>query len=379
MIKLTKLQNSNREKCISFAKEYVNPAIKSRDKNCVFDKELWQQCSDLNLHGIFISSDKGGLDYSMVDGMSMYESIGYAFRDNGLSFGLAAQHLSCAFTISKYASNEMHLNLTHEIIEGKSIVAHAITEKSSGSNVFAMKTEYEQTNDQGLYLIKGEKTYSSNLPVADYILCYAIKKTTSENDNIYSAFLIPKNLLSKIENIEKMGLNTCIMGQSNLDVELDKSFLLNKEGQGSAMFQEAITYERIGMSALHLGTVERLLEEIISWVKTRISGDSILSQYQSISHSLVDIHNEWQVLRSYLYSLASQDLKFSKLYFHASILKDKVSELYVNACQRILQIYGGLGYTKQIEIERMMRDALASKIYSGTTEIQKEIVWKYIS
>jgi len=379
MVKLTSLQKENRNKCISFADNFVNPEIKRRDAECSFDKALWEKCSELNLHGIFVSAEKGGLDYSMQDGMSMFESVGYAFRDNGLSFGLAAQQLSCTMTIEKFASTEIQIKTLKNIVNGHSIVAHAITEETSGSQVLDMKSAYEFNEKTHNVILKGTKTYSSNLPVADYVLCYANKKQSDDSNHSCSAFLIPSDRFMSIEKIDKMGLNTCIMGRVDFDLEIERNLLLNKEGQGGSMFQEAITYERIGVAALHLGTVERILEEVIAWVKKRKSGNSTLSQHQSITHPLVQIHNEWIVLRNYLYSITSEDLKFSKLYFHASILKDKVSELYVQACQKILQIYGGLGYTKQIEIERMMRDAMASKIYSGTSEIQKEIVWKFIS
>jgi len=379
MIKLTELQKSNRAKCIAFADEFVNPDITLRDKTGTFSKTLWEKCSQLNLHGVFVSEKNGGLNYSLQDGLSLFESIGFSFRDNGLSFGIAAQQLSCAITIDKYASNENHIKLLNDIVNGKLIVAHAITEKSSGSNVFDLSSGYSLQNDNNSISIKGEKTYCSNLPVADYMLCYSSALDDLGKNNVCSAFLISTRELGDIKYIDKMGLNTCLMGEVNFEINVDTDALIGKEGTGVSMFQEAITYERLGMASLHLGTIERLINEAIEWVKNRKSGSTYLSSHQAITHNLVKLHNEWLTTRSYMYYLTSKENKFSKLFIHASILKDKVSELYVDSCLKILQIYGGLGYTKKNEIERMMRDAMASKIYSGTSEIQKEIVWKFIS
>ena len=379
MVKLTEKQQAFRSECVAFANEHINHNINTRDKAGHFDKDLWKLCRSINLHGIFISKRNGGLESSLQNGMSFLESLGFACRDNGLSFAIVAQQLSCTMTLDKFATTEEKVDLIKDIVNGEKIIAHAITESSSGSNAFDMKSQYEWQDDTSQFLITGEKTYCSNLPVADYALSYINSGNKTEESKICSAFLIPTSMLSGVEVIEKMGLNTCIMGRANFNVKIGKDQMINEEGQGRTMFQEAIMYERIGMGALHLGTIERLLNECIMWVKNRKSGTSTLSQHQSITHPLVVLHNEWIVLRSYLYGVTNENLSFSKLYFHASILKDKISALYVEACQIILQTYGGLGYTKQIEVERMLRDAIASKIYSGTSKIQKEIVWKYIS
>ncbi|NNL93268.1 MAG: acyl-CoA/acyl-ACP dehydrogenase, partial [Saprospiraceae bacterium] len=337
------------------------------------------KCSELNLHGIFVPDQYGGLDYTLADGMSFLESAGFAIRDNGLTFALTAQLTSCTYSINKSGSENIKQQYLPGIVKGEIILAHAISENSSGSDAFHMKSQYVRNDNSDLYEIKGYKTYCTNLPVADYVLAYINKADKSNSKLISTAFVIPQTELNHLENIDKMGLNTCKMGRGHINVSVKADQLVGKEGSGLAMFQDAIMHERIGMSALHLGTIERILFEAIKWTNTRMTGGKPLASKQAVTHPLVNIHNEWITLRSFLYTLTSSNLSFAKQYLQASILKDRVSELYVNATTKILQIYGGLGYSKEHEIERMVRDALASKIYSGTSEIQKEIVWKYIS
>lgn len=379
MVKLTALQNENREKCIAFSKKEINSTVKEREDKSLFDKKLWKSMSEINIHGLFISKDYGGLDYSLSDGMSMLESIGFSIIDNGLIFAATAQLTSCSITLNKYGSDKLKSSYLPSIVNGDTILAHAITEDSSGSNAFHMESTYSYNESSNLFDLKGAKTYCTNLPICDYAIGYFNKTNTETSSPNSSAFIIPRSKISNIETIDKMGLNTCKMGKAEFNLSLDKPSLIGTEGNGILMFQEAIMLERIGMSALHIGTVERILFDAIKWTKTRKVSGASLATKQAITHPLVSLYNEYISLRTLLYNITSLNLSFTKRYLSASILKDKVSELYVNAATQILQIYGGLGYTKTIEIERVVRDALASKIYSGTSEIQKEIIWKYIS
>jgi len=379
MVNLTTLQSDNRAALQDFADEVINKTVTSRDNDRTFDKAIWKECADLNLHGIFISKEYGGLEYSLLDGMSMLESMGYCFRDNGLSFAIIAQLTSCSIAIDKSESSSHKEKYLVDILKGNIIFAHGLSESSSGSYGFSMNTKYNVVESSQQVNIKGHKTYCSNLPIADFMLCYANKQSENVEQPVSSALIIPCELISDIESIQKLGLHSCPMGRATFDLNIPIENILGEEGSGLTTFQHAILHERIGMSACHLGTVERILNEAIKWTNTRTVGGAPLASKQAITHPLVNIYNDWVILRSYLYKLTSAEMSFSKLYLSASTLKDKVSELYTHACTQILQIYGGLGYTQEHEIERMLRDSMASKIYSGTSEIHKEIIWKYIS
>lgn len=371
---LTEFQKNKRQELIDFANTHVNPKITERDKDSIFDRQLWNDCSQLGLHGLILNAELKGNSYNLSDTLSIVESMGFAFKDNGLSFGITAQLMSTSYLIDKYGLFQDHKNLLSKVINGEVIIAHAITEKTSGSDAFSMSSTYSKNRDS--IKLNIDKTYCSNLPVADYVLCYA----NNEIDlKFTSAFILPTLELGDIVSIDKMGLNTCIMGRAEQrNIKTNANSILGKENEGKPYFNDGITMERLGMSALHLGTVERLLKEVITWVKDRQSNNKKLSEYQAITHKLVEIYETWNVLRVYMYQISNSGLSFSKLYLESSILKHRVAKLYVMATQSILQMYGGLGYTKDCDIERMHRDAIASKIYSGTSEILKEIVWKYI-
>lgn len=371
MVVLSKFQNNQRTKIIEFANSIINKEASLRDEQGTFDSDLWKACSQIGLHNLQFTDATKEDSSNLQDSLSTLESVGFAFRDNGLSFGICAQLTSVSSVLKQ--SDKIASDIVEKINSGDIVVAHAITENSSGSDAFKMNSQYEAT-EEGFH-IDAQKTYCSNLIPASHVLLYAKNK---QNQNEISAFLISKECLEEIVEIKKMGLNTCIMGKFKINSTLPKSSLISNKGTGAGLFNEGITLERLGMAALHLGTIERLLKECIEWINNRSIGDDNLSEKQAITHPIVTLYQRWSTLRAAIYYTSSTKPKFSKLYMQASILKDQVSELYVDACTQILQSYGGLGYTKELEIERMLRDAIASKIYSGTSEIQKEIIWKLI-
>lgn len=368
MNSLSDFQKTKRKALISFANTFVNPDAAKRDEECFFDYNLWKLCSQENLHSISMPSSVGGQDHSLVDTISILESMGYAFRDNGLSFGICAQLSSVSHVLSEDIDDHSFLK---DIWKGETLVAHAISEISSGSDAFNMESSYEVTENG--FLLKANKTYCSNLIPAKHVLLYA--KNIADEKQI-SAFLISKDKLTEIVEIKKMGLNSCIMGSFKVNAEIPKNSLISKEGNGISLFNKGISLERLGMAAIHLGTIERLIEECVKWVREKKVGEEKLSDKQAITHPVTNLYERWSILRSALYFTCTQKLSFTKMFLQSCIFKDQVTQLYVDSCTQILQSYGALGYTKNHEIERMLRDAMASKIYSGSNEIQKEMIWK---
>ena len=144
------------------------------------------------------------------------------------------------------------------------------------------------------------------------------------------------------------------------------------------MFNKAMVWERIGLSALHIGTLRRIFENGIRFVKKRKSSGKSLSQYQTISHKFADLKVEIETAGLLLKEAIAILESGKSADLIASILKLKTSELYKRATLEMIQIYGAMGYINNNEIERMHRDAIASTLYSGTSEIQKNIIAKRI-
>lgn len=365
---------------VDFAQKELNTNVLERDKNQIFGKEEWLKCGSEKLHGMSIPEIYGGLGFNAVDTSIALEALGYGCEDGGLAFSLAAQLLSCTGPIILHGTNKQKEKYLPLLASGKIIVANAMTEKDTGSDVFNMHTT-AQKSDTG-FIVNGEKTYISNAPNCDSVLLYAATNIEKGFHGGISAFIIDskKNGLTLSLPIDKMGLRSCMMGTIQFtNLELDTSDLLGKEGAGAMMFSESMNWERTLLGALHVGTMKRILEKSIAYVNSRKIKNESIGKYQANSHRIAEMYVLTETSGLLVHKAASEiDNKYSAIALSASATKLHVSESLNKVCDLALLIFGGNGYTTQTSIERYKRDAIAAYIYSGTNDIQKNIISKWL-
>ena len=361
---------------VDFAEQVLNVGVEERDAKEIFPTEIWNKCGTQGLLGLFSRSDQKTTEIDWPEIMHNLESLGYACRDNGLSFAIGAQFLAGILPIHFFGSTAQKEKYLPKLYKGEWIIANAMTEAPTGSDIYNMQATAEKTGNN--YTLSGEKNYASNAPVAHLVLAYVASDPEKKMLGGISSFILERenNDYSTSGTITKMGLRSCLMGNIifNKDSVIPESQLLGKEGSGAMIFNKSMIWERIGLSAIHLGSLTRILEETIQFLKQRKVFGSSLSKKQVLAHKLVDIKIELLAARQLVYQAV--DLLENKKPADelSSIVKVKVSELYKRSLVDILQLYGAAGYINKHEMERMMRDALASTIYSGTTEIQKNII-----
>jgi alkylation response protein AidB-like acyl-CoA dehydrogenase len=172
-----------------------------------------------------------------------------------------------------------------------------------------------------------------------------------------------------------MGLRTSPIGELIFeDVYVTADSVLGNVGAGSSIFVHSMDWERILLFATHVGAIERLLEKTIEYARTRVQFGQPIAKFQAISHRIADIKVQLEAARLLVYKAAWQLSRSRSASLDASIAKLYVSESLVNAAMSAIQIFGGYGYMTEYEIERVLRDGVGSTIYSGTSEIQRNII-----
>jgi len=165
-----------------------------------------------------------------------------------------------------------------------------------------------------------------------------------------------------------------MMGEIVMDnVEID-----SKIGGGAQIFTQSMEWERICLGALHLGTMQRLIEKTNTFVKKRLSGGQSINRYQAVSHKLADMYTQLEAARWLTYQSAWKLEENKNISLDASVTKLFVSETFRNFSIDLLQIFAGAGYMEDHEASRVLRDAMGSTIYSGTSEIQRNIIARWM-
>ena len=372
---LNNTQETLREEIVGFAQSTLNEGVEERDRTECFDRSLWEQCGLRGLPGLIVPKELGGRGLSPISMCVALEALGYGCRDNGLSFALGAHLLACVVPIWKYGSTSQQREYLPNLCDGTWIATNAITETKSGSDVFSMSMKAVQ-NEQ-TYELNGEKNYCSNAPIADIAVVYAMTNAEKGALGGISGFILEKSKaqFDSPGKIEKMGLRSCQMGTVNVsNVRVSENAILGKPGGGTVHFTQSMLWERIGLSAIHIGTLHRLLEDAVAYAKGRKVFGKSIDRHQAIGHKLADVKVQLEAARMLVYKAAWLLEEGKNASNAASIAKLYVSEVYKTQTMNLLQVYGAIGYIKNSDIERSVRDSAAATLYSGTSEILKNMI-----
>ena len=237
-----------------------------------------------------------------------------------------------------------------------------------------MRTTAEKRGDK--YYINGSKIFVTNGPVADLVLLFATVDPEAGSRGV-SAFIVDKEApgLSMSRTMDKMGLRTSPMAELFFDdCEVPEANLLGKEGDGTQLFTEAMTGERGFILATAVGAMQRQLETCIEYARERKQFGQAIGKFQLITDKIVAMKMRLETCRFMLYKVGWQRAQGKISILEAAMAKLHISESWVQSSLDAVQIHGGYGYMTETELERDLRDATGSRIYSGTSEIQKLLI-----
>ncbi|MEH7086659.1 acyl-CoA dehydrogenase family protein [Neobacillus drentensis] len=327
---------------------------------------------DLGLFGLSIPEEYGGLGIGMVGKCALYEEIGQTH--NGYTTLIGAHTGIGTVGIVELGNELQKKKYLPAMASGERIGAFALTEPEAGSNAANLKTTAVRKGDK--YILNGLKHYITNATEASVFTVMAATDPGKGAKGITS-FIIEKDFPGfKVGAIEKkMGLRGSQSAELIFeDCEVPIENVLGIEGQGYVNALKILTNGRAGLASRNLGSCQKLLDISTRYAKERIQFGKPIITNQAVSHMLAEMAVEIEALRSFTYRVAWMVDQERKVIKEAAMLKLYGSEVYNRVADKAVQIHGGLGYIADYPVERFYRDARITRIYEGTSEIQKNII-----
>ncbi len=376
---LTEDQKTLRTTIIRFARDVLTPGAAERDREQRFDRELWRRCGEVGLPGLPVPEAYGGGGFDAVTTAVALEALGYGCTDGGLVFSLSAHLLSCVVPLWKFGTESQRRRWLPGLCDGTLVGVHAMSEPGSGSDAFTLRTRAVPDGDG--FRLTGNKMFITNGPIADVVIVFALTDPAKGYHGGVTAFLVERGAagFEAPRSIEKMGLRTSPFGELVFtDVRVGPDAVLGHVGGGAQMFVHSMDWERICLFAAHVGTMERLLETAVRYARTRTQFGQAIGKFQAVSHRLADVKVALEAARLLVYRAAWRLDAGRSAQLDAAIAKLFVSESLVEAAMAAVQVHGGYGYAVEYEVERALRDAIGSTLYSGTSEMQRNIIARWL-
>ncbi|MCF8236748.1 MAG: acyl-CoA dehydrogenase family protein [Saprospiraceae bacterium] len=339
-----------------------------------FDRERWTRLGAVGIPGLAIPEVYGGKGCNALSTTIALEALGYAHPDNGFNFSVAAHLLACVVPLWLYGSEELKTRYLPGLCNGSLIAANAMSEPSSGSDAFSMKTT-AQTSDAG-YSITGSKTFVSNGPIADVVLLYAATDPTQGFMGGISAFWVDRQFhtYARSEPLEKAGLHHSQLGSLFFEeMHIESKYMVGSEGRGAHLFNRSMEWERTCLGGLHIGNMHRLIDRCVRHLRAGFQQGWSREAHQMATYDLAIIQTQLEAVRLQAY-VAAWKIDLGKPAGRESAMaKLAVSDLYQRATLRIANIYNECG-VQDLDADQSVLDALSSTLYSGTSEMQKTII-----
>lgn len=367
-----------KQEVVKFAQSELNGELIQRDKDGCFARDQWQKCAEFGLQGLPFPREFGGHEADIVTTMLAMEGLGYGCRDSGLMFSINAQMWSVQLPLWKFGTAEQQQTYLPALISGEMIGAHGMSEPNAGSDAFSLNTRAERQGDR--YILNGSKTFVTNGPVADVFVVFATVDKSKGFMGV-TAFLVARNTpgFRISPNMSKMGLRTSTMSELFFeDCEVPSTCRLGPEGNGATIFNASMEWERSAILANDIGAMEYQLARCIRYAKERRQFGNPISTFHAVADRLVEMKLRLETSRLLLYKVAWLKQTKGRCPLEAALLKLYLSEQWLSSCLDAIRIHGGYGFMTEYEVERDLRDAIGGVLYSGTSDIQRNIILRYL-
>jgi alkylation response protein AidB-like acyl-CoA dehydrogenase len=371
---LSEEQQALQDAAIAFARGCGAGDMLARDRDASFDRAAWQRYAEFGVLGMPIPREYGGLGLGLTELLAVMEGLGFGTRDQGLLFSLNAHLWTNSIPLLVHGSDVQRCKYLPPLSDGTLIGANAASEPDAGSDVFSMRTTAERRG--GEYVLNGTKTFVTNAPVADIFVAYATLDPALGAMGI-TAFIVERNTpgLSVTRHFEKMGLRTSPMAEVVFeDCRVPAANRLGREGRGVAVFESSMEWERGCILASCLGVMRRQLRDCVEHARSRKQFGRPIGKFQSVANRLVDMRVRLDTCRPLVYRIGALKDVGKDAAVEAAIAKLYVSQCFVQSCLDAVQVFGGYGYMTEQQVERDLRDSVGSTLYSGTSEIQRNII-----
>ena len=359
-----------------FADRDLSPRAREADEGEEFSWESWRGIAALGLTGIGIDPAFGGSGGGYRQMAIAQEELARGDAAASLTF---VAHTSLGIqTIHRYGNEEQKLRFVPPLAKGAALASWALTEPECGSDAAALQTT--ATLRDGAYYLNGSKIFITTGDIAEYIVVFATQDRGLGTRGI-SAFVVEKDTpgFQSRKQHGKMGMRASSTTELVFqDALVPQSNLLGQEGKGFNYAMEILDSSRIIIAAQCVGIAQAALEAAARYAQQRRSFGKSIAEHQGIQFMLADMASE--IYASRVATMHAATLKDNNLPFinEASMAKLLASEMAVRVTSNALQVYGGYGYFKEAPVERLFRDARATTIYEGTSEVQRLIIARQV-
>ena len=372
----TQAHEELRAKIRVFAEEEIKPIAFLLDQQNEFPDEAFRKLGELGLMGIPFPQEYGGAG---LDALSYAIAVEELARVDGGAGVILSAHVSLgSWPIFAYGTEEQKRKYLVPLAKGEKIGAFGLTEPNAGSDAGGTETTAVLKGDH--YVLNGGKIFITNAPKADTYVVFAVTTPDIGTRGI-SAFIVEKGWKGFYfgDHYDKMGIRSSSTAELIFDnVEVPRENLLGKEGDGFKIAMSTLDGGRIGIAAQALGIAQGAFDAAVAYAKERVQFGKPIGFQQAISFKIADMATKLRCARFLVYSAAELKEAHAPYGMESAMAKMYASDIALEVTNDALQIHGGAGFMKGMEVERAYRDAKITTIYEGTNEIQRVVIASHI-
>ena len=354
-----------------FAEDVIRPAAESLDQEERFPTEIYAEMAELGLFGITAPEDDGGI------GM---DALAYAIVMEELSRGYSSVADQCglveliATLLTRHGTPAQKAEHLGSVLAADKRVAYCITEAEAGTDVSGINTLAKRDGDG--WRLSGSKIWIHNAPVAElgFVLARTDPEAGKRGMSIFIVDLAEEGV-SRGAKEHKMGQRASQVGALHFDsVALPGDALLGEEGRGFHIMMSVLDKGRVGIAALAVGIAQAALEAVLGYMPTRKQFGQPIADFQGLQWMLADMAKDIAAARLLTHDAAARLESGDGVTMACSMAKCFAGDAAVQHTANAVQIFGGSGYIRGFEVERLYRDAKITQIYEGTNQIQRSII-----
>ncbi|MDO4753647.1 MAG: acyl-CoA dehydrogenase [Bacillota bacterium] len=355
-----------------FTKEVVAPIAAEVDETEEFPTATVEHMGRLGMLGIPFPREYGGAGGTVWQYVNCVEELGRACATTSV---IVSAHTSlCASPIYEFGTEEQKQKYLVPLAKGEKIGAFGLTEPNAGTDAAGQQTTAVKDGDE--YVLNGSKVFITNAGPADIYVVFAMTDKAAGLKGI-TAFIVEKGTPGF--SIGKKELKLGIRGSATCelifeDCRIPAANLLGQEGKGFKIAMMTLDGGRIGIAAQALGIAQGAYDEAVKYVKERRQFGKPLAAFQNTQFRIAEMKTKIEAARFLVYSAAYKKQNKMPYSQDAAMAKLFAAETAMEVTTKVVQLFGGYGYTRDYPVERMMRDAKITEIYEGTSEVQRMVI-----
>ncbi len=374
---LTPEQLRLREKARAFSESTIAPVVARYDREEIYPQDILLALGPTGLMTPTLPPEQGGSGSDFIGEALVFEEIGKIC--SSVRTILSVHNSLCTLTIRQWGSEKQKSRYLSDLGKGRLLGCFALTEFSAGSEATKQTLSARQTADG--WLLNGRKAWVSSGTEADLCLLFAQTDPDQGYKGI-AAFLVPTDRpgFSAEKVTGKTGLRAAHTAHLTLnDVLLPESQLLGQVGEGFKIAMSALDNGRYGVAAGCLGQAQACLDASIAYAQERTAFGKPIAAKQLVQEMLADMAVAVDAARYLVYRAGYKKNLGQRNTYETSVAKLVATETAVDVARQAIQLHGAVGYTDAYPVERHLRDALATTIYEGTSQIQKLIIGRHLT